>query len=119
MPRTASSSAHNSSLRATPRADILRPDYIQDFRTNPSNELRLALRDNDLYRWTPRARMHLYHCRGDTIVPYANSLVAYQSFTNGGASGVALIDVGPLDHEAGYIPSVLTAKQWFDTLKQW
>ena len=100
---------------------ILRADYLAALRNDPNHPLRLALRENDLYRWTPRAPIHLYYCAGDIDVPPANALVAYQSFTNSGACCVSLIDPGypqKLDHQSGYVPSVLAAKQWFDSLKQ-
>ena len=36
---------------------ILRPDFQADFRTNVSNPFRQALRDNNTYSWTPKARV--------------------------------------------------------------
>jgi hypothetical protein len=98
----------------------LRPDYLAGLLSDPNHPLRRALRDNDLYQWTPLAPMHLYHCSGDTLVPQANSIVAYQTFTNNGACCVSLIDPGApqhLDHGPGWLPSVLAVKQWFDSLK--
>jgi hypothetical protein len=80
--------------------------------------LRLALRDNDLYRWTPRAPLRLYHCRADRDVIFANSTVARDSFLSRGATQVELIDPLPIgDHGACTVPSFLLAKAWFDTLK--
>lgn len=109
--------------RAMPKTmfSILRPDYFQALLTDPNHPLRCALRDNDTYAWTPRAPMHLYHCRGDEVVPYENSVVAYQSFTSSGACPVELIDPGApraLSHMEGYVPCYLAAKQWFDSLKR-
>ncbi len=82
-------------------SSILRPDYLAAVLSDPNHPLRRAFRDNDVYQWTPRAPMHLYHCSGDTVVPQANSIVAYQAFTNNGACCVSLIDPGSpqkLDH---------------------
>jgi secretory lipase len=96
---------------------VLRPDYLARLLSDPNHPLRQGFRDNDVYQWTPVAPMHLYHCSGDTLVPPANSMVAYQTFTNNGACCVSLIDPGNFDHGPGWLPSVLAAKQWFDSLK--
>jgi len=99
---------------------ILRPDFQADFRTNANNPLRLALSDNNLYEWTPRAPMKMFHCKGDHIVIFANSQVAYQSFTNRGACCVEVVDPGApnqLDHGPCVIPSLSGAMAWFQQLK--
>ncbi|MGE3311236.1 MAG: alpha/beta hydrolase family protein [Limisphaerales bacterium] len=49
---------------------ILRSDYQADFRSNPDNPLRRALRDNNVHDWTPRAPTKLIHCQGDTIAAH-------------------------------------------------
>ena len=100
---------------------ILRPDFRADFRTNANNSLRLALSDNNLYEWTPRAPRKMFHCHGDQVVIFANSQVAYQSFTNRGACCVELIDPGApnqLDHVACDYPSLRGAMAWFQQLKR-
>ena len=99
---------------------ILRPDFQADFRTNANNSLRLALSDNNLYEWTPRAPMKMFHCQGDQVVIFANSQVAYQSFTNRGACCAELIDPGApnqLDHHPCVEPSLRGAMAWFQQLK--
>jgi pimeloyl-ACP methyl ester carboxylesterase len=100
---------------------ILRPDFQADFRTNANNSIRLALSDNNLYEWTPRGPMKMFHCRGDRVVIFANSEVAYQSFTNRGACCVEVVDPGApsqLDHSPCDIPSLRSAMAWFQQLKQ-
>lgn len=98
---------------------ILKPEELLAFRNEPEHPLRVALRDNDLYQWTPQAPMRLYHCRGDRDVLIANSEVAYQSFLSRGAKEVALVDPLPTaDHGGGFYPCLLHAKIWFDGMKQ-
>lgn len=108
---------------ATPQdeAGIFYPDYEAAFLSDTNHPLRQAIADNNLLDWTPRAPMHLYHCSGDDQVPYTNSVIAYQTFTNNGACCVEMIDPGApqhLNHSACFYPSVLSAKAWFDSLKQ-
>lgn len=98
---------------------ILKPEILAAFRTNPHHPFRVALRDNDVYAWRPRAPMRLYHCSGDRDVIPANSQVALNSFHSRGASHVQLIDPVPGgDHGACAMPSLLAAKAWFDSLRR-
>ncbi|HOB99791.1 MAG TPA: lipase family protein, partial [Verrucomicrobiota bacterium] len=97
----------------------LKPEYVAALRSQPGHPLRLALRENDLYRWTPRSPMRMYHCRGDGDVLHANSQVAYDSFQARGATQVQLVDPDPsAGHGDCSIPSLILAKEWFDTLRQ-
>jgi hypothetical protein len=102
-----------------PVTQALRPEVLAAFRTNPDHPLRVALRDNDVYAWTPRAAMRLYHCQGDQDVLFANSQVAYHSFQARGAVQVELHDPLPAgDHGDCVMPSFLQVKAWFDSLRQ-
>jgi hypothetical protein len=72
-----------------------------------------------LYQWKPIAPTRLYHCDGDQDVLFANSQVAYSNFVALGATDVQLINPLPgADHGGCVLPSLLSAKAWFDTLKQ-
>ena len=107
----------NAAMPADPAA-AWRPDYLKAFRADPNHPLRLILRENDVYAWAPKAPMRLYHCDGDQDVVYANSQVAYDQLLARGAS-VQLINPSPgADHSGCFFPSLLAAKNWFDTLKQ-
>ena len=97
---------------------ILKPDYLAEFRSNSRHPLRLAMQDNDLYRWRPVAPMRLYHCAADQDVIAANSQVAYASFQSLGATQVELFDPAPAaDHTGCAQPSLLLVKAWFDSLR--
>lgn len=116
---------HNvSDIAARMPADmlrILRPDFQSDFRTNASNPLRLAARDNNVYEWTPKAPIKMLQCSGDRDVVPANATVAYESFTNRGACCIELVDPGApqkLNHGACLVPSFRAALTWFEQLKR-
>lgn len=101
-----------------PPLQVLKPEYLANFRTNAANPLRLALRDNDLYRWTPISPMRMYHCGGDQDVPIINSQVAHSNFLARGASQVQfIIPSATADHGGCVEPSLTAAKAWFDSLK--
>ncbi len=112
-----SASEINAAMPADPTR-ILKQEYLAAFRSQPDHPLRLALRDNDLHRWTPKAPMRLYHCRADSDVIIRNSQAARDSFRGRGATQVELIDPDPsADHDACSIPSLLLAKTWFDSFR--
>ncbi len=107
----------NTNMPADPTL-ILKPAYLAAFKADPRHPFRLALQDNDVYAWTPRAPMRLYHCLADNDVPFANSQVAYASFQSRGATQVQLIDPVPTaDHTGCALPSLTLAKAWFDSLR--
>lgn len=98
---------------------ILKPHYLAAFQSHTNHPFRLALRDNDLYRWKPRAPLRMYHCQADQDVLYANSQVALESFQSLGATQTQLIDPLPTaGHGDCAMPSLLGAKAWFDSLRQ-
>jgi hypothetical protein len=98
-------------------ADVLEPALVARFESDPDDPLRQRLAENDVYDWTPRAPMRLYHCAADSFVPPANSRKAYDRFRERGATSVELVDPLPAaDHELCVVPSLLAAKAWFDGL---
>ncbi len=108
----------NAAMPADP-VQVFRPEFLAAFRTDPEHPLRLALRDNDVFRWTPRTPLRLYHCSGDQDVIPANSQVAYAAFQTAGATQVELLDPRPGGtHGECAEPSLLAARAWFDSLRQ-
>lgn len=100
-------------------SQILRPDFLQAFKADASHPFRLALQDNDLYNWTPRSPMRMFHCHGDRTVPFANSQIAFDHFQANGANQVELVDPFPLaDHGTGAYFCLIGAKDWFETLRR-
>ncbi len=103
---------------ANPPIQILKPELIAAFQTNQFHPLRIALQENDLYQWIPRAPLHMYHCGGDQDVPIANSEKALAVFQSLGATQVQLIRPSETyGHGDCAGPSLLDAKSWFDGLK--
>lgn len=69
---------------------VLLPEVIEDFTNNLNHPLRLNLSENDLYDWSPISDMYLFHGIGDELIPYENSLKAYNYFINNGSENVNL-----------------------------
>jgi len=111
-----SSSEINAFMPSVPK-QILQSDYLSAFENDTNHAFRAALRANDTYRWTPQAKTRLYHCAGDTVVPQANSQVAYSNFVDRGAPNVSFQDPSPTsDHTDGALPCFQAAKAWFDSM---
>ena len=97
---------------------ILQPALLAALRNNPRHPIRLALEENDVYRWKPVCPLRMYECSGDMDVDPANAQVALASFQALGAAQVQLIDPLPgADHTTCAEPSLLAAKSWFDSLR--
>jgi hypothetical protein len=107
----------NSAMPTNPVA-ILDPAFLAALRANPRHPLRLALAENDVYRWKPLGPVQMYQCSGDTDVDPANAQVALAFFQAAGATQVQLLDPLPgADHTTCAVPSLLAAKTWFDSLR--
>lgn len=97
---------------------VLQPAYLEAFRNDSRSPLRLALEDNDIYRWSPRAPLRFFHCSGDQDVLPANSLVAVDYMHSIGRGDVVLEDPQPgASHGDCARPSMLAALKWFDELR--
>ena len=84
-----SSGEINAAMPSIP-ITIMKPEEIQTFTDNEYHLLRVALRENDLWDWTPQAPIYLFHGLGDELVPYENSQMAYDQFLANGAQDVHL-----------------------------
>ena len=111
---THSSSAINAELPPAP-IDALDAVFVDAVRTNPDHPFRAALRDNDVYDWTPSAPVRLYHCSGDLDVMPENSQVAFDQLQANGATVELIEPVEGGDHSACSLPTLFDAQEWFDT----
>lgn len=107
----------NEAMPASPLL-VIKPELQEAIRSNPDHPIRIALRDNDTYDWTPKAPMHLYHCAGDKTILIANSEIAIESFAKRGVT-VLFTDPDPtLDHEDGAVQCLLNGILWLESLKE-
>ena len=95
---------------------ILKDEVVQDFTVNNNHPLRIALRENDLYDWTPLSPLKLFHSPDDEQVPYENSVIAYNTFVANGAPDVELIPCPCGSHADAAIIILLGAFTWFEQL---
>ena len=84
-----SSAEINNAMPSIP-ATIMIPDAVTSFQNTYDHPLNVALRDNDLWDWTPQSPMYILHALGDELVPPSNSILAYDQFISNGAEEVYL-----------------------------
>lgn len=95
--------------------EILKPEVLQEFRTNLAHPFRKALIENDLIDWKPVTPMQMCACTGDKHVSYQNALVAYYSFVNKGSSSVVYPTIiEGSDHNSCAFPALLATKAFFE-----
>ncbi|NNC84009.1 MAG: T9SS type A sorting domain-containing protein [Flavobacteriales bacterium] len=97
--------------------DLLTPAYYSDFESNMDHPFRLALADNDNYDWTPQRGVRMYYCTQDEQVDYTNSTDALAAMQTNGAPDVAAIELGPLDHGDCFLPAMLGAINYFNSIR--
>lgn len=99
-------------------SQILKDEVLADFNSDPDHFFRVALRDNDLYDWTPQAPVRMIYCEADDHVVYQNSIVTLQAMQANGAASVQAMSAGAsFDHGGCAFPALLSAKAWFDQLQ--
>jgi pimeloyl-ACP methyl ester carboxylesterase len=106
----------NAFMPDTPKL-IFHQHVIDSFAANSNHPFRKALRENDIYEWTPLAPVLLIHCRNDRQVPIQNTRNAYNYFKQHGATDVDTLDLNPsLGHgDCGEL-MLLYLKNYLDSL---
>jgi hypothetical protein len=87
---------------------MLQPDLVQAVTNDPDHPINVALRDNDVYHFTPSAPTRLFYCMNDDQVPFENSIVARDSFIARGTPNFAAQDVNPAADHGGCVVPALT-----------
>lgn len=106
----------NASL-TTDMTVLLNQTFVSDFNSNTNHSLRLAFRENSLLDWSPKTQIKLYHSRTDEIVPYAISENAQQILSARSSSTVELISIPTGSHTEAAVPIIISALEWFESLK--
>lgn len=96
---------------------LFKQNFLINYFVNQSSPLKDKLFLNNLYDWTPQMPLHLYHCKGDEVVPVENSQIAYDSFIKNGANEVKLILQDGGTHSSCAIPFYIDAIEWFGGMR--
>ena len=95
---------------------IFKQSQIDSFINDSNYFFRVALRENDSYKFVPTAPTYMMYCRGDSRVPFQNAVTAIEYFNSNGCQNCDTLDVNPaLDHTDCAQFAVLNVKQFFET----
>jgi hypothetical protein len=98
---------------------MLQDSIINAVVANPNHPFNLALSDNDVYHWAPKAPTRLFYCKADDQVPYRNSIVAGDTMLARGAVDFMIMDVDSTqDHGGCVTPAVIQTLLFFAGLQQ-
>lgn len=75
------------SLETTNPQVIFTEEFIAEI-NDPNSEFSAALADNDIHDWKAEAPIKLYHHENDPLVPYFNSVDAYNNMTANGSTEI-------------------------------
>jgi hypothetical protein len=93
---------------------MFHPEVLESVKTNPEHPFNIALRDNDVYRWSPKKPTRIFYCMADDQVPFMNSVVARDTMTARGAADLTATDVlSTGDHGACFLPALTNTILFF------
>ena len=107
----------NAAMPSIPN-HIMIPEVLDSFINNQDHYFREALRDNDVYDWTPVSPMKMFYCEADDEVYYMNAFVAYNKFIENGSTSVQMMSAGEnFGHFECAFYALSGGKNWFDTFR--
>lgn len=83
-------------------------NIVEDVLADENHPVNVALRDNDVYDWAPKADTRLLYCSGDEQVAFQNSLIAEAKMLENGAQMVAAIELGPTSNHTECVTPAAT-----------
>lgn len=103
-----------SQITANPQ-NLFTTELINGIKNDTDTDLLNAISDNNIYDWTPRAPIRMFHGTADDFVPPFNSENALQAMLNRGVNTVEYIPIQGGDHFTS-LPNFLEGVvSYFDT----
>jgi len=96
---------------------LFKTDFTTAFFAGQEVAIQQALEENTLLDWGPVAPVRLYHGTADSTVSIENTLSAYASLRDNGGASVDLVTLSGADHTGGFVPSMILAGAWFDSIR--
>lgn len=99
--------------------EMFQEDYLEAMRNDENHPYRTALRDNDLYDWTPSSPIKMFYCEADEQVPFENSILALETMQENGATDIEAESAGEtLDHGGCALFALFGSKGFFDGMRE-
>lgn len=98
---------------------MLKPEYLTELLSNPSNNLHLALTRMDICNWVPEAQVKMLYCKADDQVTYRNAVYTDSLMRASGALKVSSQDVmSSGNHSTCFYPALLKMISVFNGLQR-
>lgn len=109
----------NSQFGSSVAKNMLQPAYLDVILNDPNARINQLLKENDVYRWAPKAPTKIFYCKADDQVPYLNSVVARDTMLMLGASNLEVRDINStFDHGQCFNPALSNTILFFLSLQQ-
>ncbi len=103
---------NNEFGKANP-AKMLIPQVLADIIADDNHPVNVALRDNDVYDWAPKADTRLLYCGKDEQVAFQNSLTAEAKMKANGATKVNAYNIDPNGNHSSCVSPAVTNSVFF------
>jgi len=92
--------------------------FLDGIKNGTDTELLNALKDNDIYNWTPQAPIRMFHGTADNFVPFFNSQNALDAMRANGVSQVELVPINGGNHFTSIASFTLGVFEYFGSFVQ-
>ncbi len=96
---------------------LFKTEFTTAFLAGQDTLVQQALEENSLLDWGPVAPVRLFHGTADSTVSINNTFRAYTSLRDNGGISVELVTLQGADHTGGFVPSMMLAEAWFDSIR--
>ncbi|MCO5232828.1 MAG: alpha/beta hydrolase [Chitinophagales bacterium] len=100
-------------------ADIIKPQYVEEFKANPNYPIKKRIEENNIYEWIPKSPTLFCYCSSDDQVSGKNSEVAYNYMKKQGAKNIKIKNLSNIfDHNECAMFAVIETKFFFDNIRK-
>ncbi|OJJ23860.1 hypothetical protein BKI52_05790 [marine bacterium AO1-C] len=92
--------------------------FLDGIKNGTDTELLNALKDNDIYDWTPKAPIRMFHGTADNFVPFFNSQNALDAMRANGVTQVELVSINGGNHFTSIASFTLGVFDYFGSFAQ-
>lgn len=98
---------------------VFQKDFVVNELLNKSSKFYSKIKENNVFEFVPKKPTQLCYCESDDVVPYTNSITAFNYFTDHGAKDVFIKHAGTnMDHDQCAVIAFVYTKFFFDSYRK-